>query len=990
MSHPYLTVNPAIKQVSDVSWEIPTSYKQGMKVPARIYASKKLLDNMDDGVIDQVTNVACLPGIVRYSYAMADAHWGYGFPIGGVAAFDPEKGVISPGGVGFDVNCLPPTSKLLDKFGAWHRIAEFDISQNRVVSLDLDAKVAVTAKAILSLSKREEHSLLSIRTESGKELLVTRDHPVFTQRGMIIADELKQSDSLVSTGFEGIEFTAPSSQIIVDEDRLDTLMALMGIGTRGSTRSQVLRHLRKVGLTSVKFNSPQLPILLMLLGQLFGDGTIPKVSKNHYVTFYGKEKDLISMMKDVESIGFKSFITRRTRHHRIRTAYGISNFSYEEFALRISSTSFAVLLIALGAPYGKKTIVDYRIPSWLKHAPNWHKRLFLSGFFGAELEKPHSNNGYNFNTMSFSASKLVSLRESAVGLLTDFRELLFSVGIESAEPVEVEGYRYEGPCGKTTGYRLSIDASESNLKRLFSSIGYSYNRDKERLASLASLHISFLRRFRTERNLARQAAHQMHQEGVRISEIIHSLKSPSISESFIRHSLSSDRALARVWGMDRFDEFCSKHELAQSGFVFDPIASIDVRPYVGEVYDLTLDHKDHNFVADGIVVSNCGMRLIRTNLRYSEVKPKVKELVDLIFNLVPAGVGVKGSQNFAQSQMGDITTYGVKWCAEHDLAWDDDPEHVEEGGYIKGADISKVSRQAVSRGVSQFGTLGSGNHYLEIQVVDPARYFDPALGKEFGIVHEDQVMVMIHCGSRGFGHQVCTDYLRTFESGMRRFGIEVRDRDLACLPFSSKEGEDYYSAMVCAANFAFVNRQIIVNQVRDAFSRVFHRDAEALDMHLIYDVCHNVAKVETHTVDGSSRKVLVHRKGATRSFGPGHPDIPAPYREIGQPVIIGGSMETGSYLLIGTQKAMEDTFGSTAHGSGRTMSRTAAKREVHGAELQRRMLERGIYVKAATMDGLAEEAGMAYKDISEVVATMDRAGISKKVVALRPVGNIKG
>jgi len=387
---------------------------------------------------------------------------------------------------------------------------------------------------------------------------------------------------------------------------------------------------------------------------------------------------------------------------------------------------------------------------------------------------------------------------------------------------------------------------------------------------------------------------------------------------------------------------------------------------------------------------NCGMRLIRTNLRYSEVKPKVKELVDLIFTLVPAGVGVKGSQGFTQSQMGDITSLGVRWCAEHDLAWDDDPQHVEEGGYIKGADIAKVSRQAISRGVSQFGTLGSGNHYLEIQVVDPTRYLDRQLAKEFGIVHDDQVMVMIHCGSRGFGHQVCSDYLRTFESGMRRFGIEVRDRDLACLPFSSKEGQDYYSAMVCAANFAFVNRQIIVNKVREAFARVFHRDAESLDMGLIYDVCHNVAKVETHTYDGTTAKVLVHRKGATRSFGPGHPDIPAPYREVGQPVIIGGSMETGSYLLIGTQKAMEETFGSTAHGSGRTMSRTAAKREVRGAELQKKMLERGIYVKAATMDGLAEEAGMAYKDISEVVETMDRAGISKKVAALRPVGNIKG
>lgn len=387
---------------------------------------------------------------------------------------------------------------------------------------------------------------------------------------------------------------------------------------------------------------------------------------------------------------------------------------------------------------------------------------------------------------------------------------------------------------------------------------------------------------------------------------------------------------------------------------------------------------------------NCGMRLIRTNLNYSEVKPKVKELVDLIFRLVPAGVGVKGFLRVTDSQFDEIMTYGVKWCAENGHAWEDDPSHVEEGGFIKGADPSKVSRQARTRGIDQLGTLGSGNHYLEVQVVDPSRFFDEKLAKHFGIVDPDQVLVMVHCGSRGFGHQIGSDYLRVFDGAMRRYGLQVRDRELACAPFSSKEGKDYYGAMVCAANMAFTNRQIIVQKVREAFSKVFRRDAEALDMHLIYDVCHNVAKVERHTYDGTTSDLLVHRKGATRSFGPGHPDIPSPYRTIGQPVIIGGSMETGSYLLVGTQKAMEDTFGSTAHGSGRTMSRTAAKREVRGAELQRTMLERGIYVKAATMDGLAEEAGMAYKDISEVVETMDRAGISKKVVALRPVGNIKG
>jgi tRNA-splicing ligase RtcB len=388
---------------------------------------------------------------------------------------------------------------------------------------------------------------------------------------------------------------------------------------------------------------------------------------------------------------------------------------------------------------------------------------------------------------------------------------------------------------------------------------------------------------------------------------------------------------------------------------------------------------------------NCGMRLIRTNLRFAEVKPKVKELVDLLFRLVPAGVGVKGSVRVTQPQFEEIMRWGVKWCAENEYGWKDDVEKVEEGGYIKGANPAKVSHQASSRGISQLGTLGSGNHYCEIQVVDPSRFFDPKLAKHFGIVHDDQVVIMIHCGSRGFGHQVGSDYLRVFDGAMKRYGIAVRDRELACAPFSSKEGEDYYGAMVCAANMAFANRQVIVQRVREAFKTVFHKSAEALDMHIIYDVCHNIAKVERHTVDGgSSRDLLVHRKGATRSFGPGHSDIPPAYRQVGQPVIIGGSMETGSYLLLGTERSMAETFGSTAHGSGRTMSRTAAKRQVSGAELQRNMEKRGIYVKAATMEGLAEEAGMAYKDISEVVETMHKAGISLKVSALRPIGNIKG
>jgi tRNA-splicing ligase RtcB (3'-phosphate/5'-hydroxy nucleic acid ligase) len=961
-----------------------------MRVPARIYATKKLLDAMDSGVIEQVTNVACLPGIVRYSYAMADAHWGYGFPIGGVAAFDVEKGVISPGGVGFDVNCLHPESRVYDEDGVWRRIGDLNIAEQGFVTFDETSQLAIPARAILKEKRLESGSILRLRTRTGRTLMVTSDHPVLTKRGMVEASKISVDDQLLTSGVEGICYTLPAELEIITPELLIEAMEKMGITNRGNARAQTMKALHMKGLDRLRLSDPRMGQILKILGFVFGDGAIPEVERNHYTSFYGKPEDMSDIKADLAKIGFSAHSFSRERHHKIQTVYGLSEFDFKEHSLHAPATSLALLLVALGAPYGKKTNKAYRLPEWLFLAEDWQKKLFLGAFFGAELSKPRTANGYDFQMPDFSVSKLVSLSESAIQLLEDFRNLMASLGIESAKPARVEGYDYQGVDGPSTGFRVGILSNTPNLLKFFGKVGYLYNREKRRLASVSFCYLSCLQKLRDERNRIRERAVSMYSSGVPAGEIVRSLSSGIAGASFIRHSIWSTRGGARIWRSAKLEDFMRANEAGESGLVYDKVEAIESVPYEGLVFDVTIGDKNHNFVAEGMVVSNCGMRLIRTNLRYSEVRPKVKELVDLIFNLVPAGVGVKGSQGFAQSQMGDITSLGVKWCAEHDLAWNDDPEHVEEGGYIKGADITKVSRQATSRGISQFGTLGSGNHYLEIQVVDPGRFLDRDLAKEFGIVHDDQVMVMIHCGSRGFGHQICSDYLRNFESGMKRFNIEVRDRDLACLPFDSKEGRDYYSAMVCAANFAFVNRQIIVNRVREAFSRVFHRDAEALDMHLIYDVCHNVAKVERHNYDGTSAEVLVHRKGATRSFGPGHPDIPAPYRSVGQPVIIGGSMETGSYLLVGTQKAMEDTFGSTAHGSGRTMSRTAAKREVRGAELQKRMLERGIYVKAATMDGLAEEAGMAYKDISEVVETMDRAGISKKVVALRPIGNIKG
>jgi tRNA-splicing ligase RtcB len=384
------------------------------------------------------------------------------------------------------------------------------------------------------------------------------------------------------------------------------------------------------------------------------------------------------------------------------------------------------------------------------------------------------------------------------------------------------------------------------------------------------------------------------------------------------------------------------------------------------------------------------MRLLRTSLREFEVRPKLRELVDALFAAVPSGVGATGLVHLSDAEFRDVMREGARWCVGRGYGWADDLDATEGGGCLPGADPDQVSHRAVARGRDQLGTLGSGNHYLEVQVVPPGGIHDARVARAFGIETPGQVLIMLHCGSRGFGHQIGTDYLRKFDQVMPTYGISVRDRELACAPFRSAEGQAYFGAMNAAANTAFANRQVITHRVREVMGRVFGRNPRELGLSVVYDVCHNTAKLERHVVGGESIELVVHRKGATRSFGPGAADLPEAYAGVGQPVIIGGSMETGSALLVGTAHAMEETFGSTAHGAGRAMSRAQAKRRVRGDVLMKEMEERGIVVRAASRSGVAEEAAFAYKDLDEVVDVVHRLDIARKVVSLRPIGNIKG
>jgi tRNA-splicing ligase RtcB (3'-phosphate/5'-hydroxy nucleic acid ligase) len=401
---------------------------------------------------------------------------------------------------------------------------------------------------------------------------------------------------------------------------------------------------------------------------------------------------------------------------------------------------------------------------------------------------------------------------------------------------------------------------------------------------------------------------------------------------------------------------------------------------------------DHGVISPGGIGFdiNCGMRLVRTDLTFDEIRDHVHELIDALYKRVPAGVGARGLLKLSDADFRAVATGGARWCVERGYGWPEDLEHTEEGGAIAGADPDCVSARALERGRQQVGTLGSGNHYLEIQVVRPEHVFEPKVAAAMGIDRPWQVVVMFHCGSRGFGHQIASDYVQSFLPLMqKKFGIELPDRDLACAPFASKEGQAYFAAMQCAINMSFANRQVILHRVREVFSDVLGREAHTLGLQTVYDVCHNTAKLEEHEIDGRRRRLLVHRKGATRAFAAGMPDVPAAFRDIGQPVIIGGSMETGSYLLRGVPTGRQ-AFYTTAHGSGRAMSRAQAKKQFHGKQLERDLAQRGIYVRSASYAGLAEEAGAAYKDIDAVVAATVKAGLSQPVVRFTPIGNVKG
>ena len=948
---------PPLRKIDRFIWEIPKTYKPCMKVPARIFADESLIEKMKtDSTLEQAANVACLPGVYRYSIALPDAHQGYGFPVGGVAAVDSNQGTISPGGIGYDINCLPPGTRILTRFGYTVPIESL-ARGGELVSIDRDAKNPRITKVKLFLWRRESR-LIAIRTRSGYVLKASSDHPILTPRGMVNAGELKIGDRVALHPFEGVPYEEPPSRII-----------LKGV----EFPEEVARELSGRGLLPLTTRNPKLPILLKLLGYFIGGGSFNGVDGE--VVFYGSREGLEEMKRDIEELGYDARVYCGTKDLKVNDK-GLND---HECVLRVVSRSLKALLTALGAPPGRKTRIPFRVPNWVMELPLWMRRLFLAGYFGAVMSGPVTINGYDFKQPHVAVFKVPELEQSGYDFLSDIARILNDFGVEAGYVEKV--YSSNGGIQ----LRLYVSSTPRNLTRLWSRVNYEYSPEKRRLALAAVVWLRLIMRAINPHSEDEQLTIAIV-EGGYAEPIMQS----HVNERFVERGVYADEVEEPMAprGLPRFEDWLKAN--VEGDVVWDIIEDVKEEEFNGLVYDLTIDDEAHDFIADGFVVSNCGVRVLRTDLTEDEVRPKLRELVNTIFELAPAGVGETGRLHLPISELNKALDEGVDWAIRNGYGWADDKEYIEQNGSWDFADSSKVSQRAKERGKDEIGTIGSGNHFIEIQVVD--KIFNPDVARVFGIEREGQVTVMIHSGSRGLGHQVATDYIRIAESKMRQWGLYLPDRELAALPLTAREAQDYLHAMAAAANYAWTNRHLLMHWVRESFRRVFGKDPDKLGMRIVYDVAHNIAKFEEHVIDdeGHRAKVWVHRKGATRAFPAGREEIPKVYRGIGQPVLIPGSMGTGSYILVGFEKSMQLTFGTAPHGAGRQMSRSAAVRSLPPSKVKAALESRGIIIRSAESEIISEEAPEAYKNVDIVAEVSDALGLAKKVVRLRPIGVVKG
>ncbi len=1007
-----------LEKVNATLWRIPKRYKEGMRVDGLIYASHELMQHLQaDQAPEQVANVAHLPGIQVASLAMPDIHWGYGFPIGGVAATDPDEGgVISPGGVGYDINCLAGDARILHAHGYTRPIAEMAEAwpTARLACYALGEPKRDTTDVAVWFSQSPRARVLRVVTESGDELRATADHPFWTPDGMRPLGELRPGDRVALAPFEGVPYTPPSDDIIVSADDVRARLTALGKGG-GNGITQAMAYLTGRGLLPLRASSPALPALLKILGFVFGDGTLHFEGGNGkgVTAFYGAAADLDAIRADIAALGVTpSRLYMRRRRHRIQTAYAAYEFEREERHFKVVSTGFAALLACLGAPVGNKTRQAYDLPAWLDAAPLWQRRLFLAALFGAELAAPATITSHPATLAApvLSLNKRAAFAASGRAFLEHIARWLADFGVETqAIAAREEGVKGDGE--RPVRLRLILSPKADSLLALWGRVGFEYNTRRAGLAALAVQYLKRKARWLAQREGPRRATTEDTEDTERNQIGSYGTCRPrelsNVTPTQEGSGLRRPRCLLRRHDSGRkvheqgrataprigaafpsFADFCAEAGVGgPSGMVWERIAAIEAVDDVDIVYDFTVAHADHNFIANGFVVSNCGVRLVRTNLMQEDVAPRLKTLVNRLFDQIPTGVGRSGKYRFERGELRHLMADGVGYLMRRGLATDEDIAHTEAGGRLAGAEPKNVSDRALDRGAEQCGTLGSGNHFLEVQVVE--EIFDAEAAEAMGL-REGMVCVMIHSGSRGLGYQVCDDALHALRGAPQKYGIHLPDQQLACAPAHSPEGRHYIGAMRAAANFAWCNRQLLMWQTREVFAEVFGRTWQALDMALIYDVAHNIAKLEEHTIDGRVKPVWVHRKGATRAFPPGHPEVPAMYQAVGQPVIIPGDMGRASWVLVGQPGSMAQTFGTTCHGAGRALSRTASVKQAQGRRIDEELEKAGVIARSRSHKGLAEEQPLAYKNVDQVVDVVHRAGLSKEVARMRPIGVIKG
>ncbi|MBI5871488.1 RtcB family protein [archaeon] len=903
---------------------------------------------------------------------------------------------------------------MLSEFGYNIKISELEktYKKERVKVFD-EKNLKFRQAGIKKFFKLKPHTkVFKIFTESGKEIVATSDHPFYTKEGMKPLAKIMNTEHIAVNGFEGIPYKAPSANIVLNED--DAVQTLNKIGASKNRKNIIIKKLLNRDLLSISYNHPKLPYLIKIIGFVFGDGSMNFIGKRKdgIVQFAGKLEDLEEVKKDISKLGYSSssIYSRKTK-----TSSGNITTNY---AFCVNGSSLIVLLETLGTPRGKKVSQPYSIPQWLFKAELWQKRLFLASLFGCELRMPHRrlNRRGNFNAPVFPMAKSEELLDNGKLFLNDIKKLLSEFNVKVSKINQRR--RHIAKDGLVTwALELILSSKADNLINLWNRVGFEYNENRRFLASIAVMYLKNKQVLLREKEGAINLyVPNLIKKGWSCSQITNCLVGNPLTKRFIESVyLKIRKGVKRIipripLTFPTFNNFLiEKTEgLGKAGLVWDKIVKIKEIKFNDIVYDLTIDDENHNFIANGLLVSNCiggvaafdmnegiispggvgydincSVRLLRTDWKTDEILNKRKQLLNEIFAEVPAGVGKGGITKISREELIEVVKKGAGWAIEKGYGYKQDIEKTEESGCLNDAEPNAVSERAYARGKPQLGTLGAGNHFLEIQKVD--KIYNKEIASAFGIQHEGQVTVMIHCGSRGLGHQVASDYIQKMES---KYGFkELPDRELINAPINSELGQQYYKAMCGAANFAFANKQMITHWVRNVFEKIM---GTSNGMDVVYDVCHNIAKFEKHNVDGSLKTVCIHRKGATRSFGPGREEIPECYRDIGQPVIIPGSMGTASYLLVGTRTAEEISWGSTAHGAGRVASRAEALRTLRGEDVKRQLEAKGIEVKGVSWKGIAEEAPEMYKDIDEVARVSHELGIGNLVARLVPLGVMKG